>query len=86
MRKLAITNGKVVHEEVIEVGQETNQLNYEGFYDTVIDDPDETLNVGDLYEPEAYVIHYFPEQHEAQPSALTPEIIAAIKAYMEANK
>jgi len=72
MRRLALVNGKVVHAEVIGEMQNANVLNYEGFYDTVVDDDDETMNVGDTYDIDSYIAHYFPEQLIPQPAPVTP--------------
>lgn len=75
MRRISLVNGQVVHEEIISEGQDPSILHYEGFYDTVIDDPDGTLHVGDTYDLESYTNHYYPQNNANKNRTLAAPIL-----------
>lgn len=59
MRRIALLNGIVAHEETIDIYQEL-PYNYTD-YDTLVDDPDELFKIDDIYDNNKYIEHYFPQ-------------------------
>lgn len=61
MRRIALLNGKVIHEEIIDISQDPSKYMYTDDYDTLVDDPDELFNLDDVYDNIKFVDHYFPQ-------------------------